>query len=78
MNETQKAKITRFVQDKLMAETVKDVILKEFLKPSPTMDVQTLAASRIAIDLLNNAFKELDRYAVKEDKKPGGLTQIGL
>lgn len=70
MNEVEKEKIKRFMSDKVMAEAVKESILETFLKPQKDKDVQTLAASRIAIDLFQEAFKDLQRYVSQE--KNGG------
>ena len=78
MNETQRAKIQRFLDDKIMSEAVKSVILGAFLKPSKKNDVQTLAAERIAIDLLEEGFKELNKYALEEKKEKAALSQVGL
>jgi len=71
-------KIKRFMQDKVMSESVKAVMLKAFLKTSGSKDVQTLAAERIAIDLLEEAYRELNKYASQEEKEEKILTQVGL
>lgn len=63
MNETVKQqKIARFLADEAMASIVKDVLLANYLKPAKDKDVQYLAASRIAIDLLQDGWRELERY----------------
>lgn len=56
-------KIKRFLADQSMQLAVKDTIQASFLKKNPTADVQFLAASRIALDLLEDAWKELHRTA---------------
>jgi len=61
-----------------MSESVKAVMLKAFLKTSGNKDVQTLAAERIAIDLLEEAYRELNKYASQEEKEEKILTQVGL
>lgn len=78
INETQKNKIDRFLNDEVMSEAVKEVILNSFLKPKPNRDVYQLAASRLAIDLLDESWKDLERFrnVVEQEKKQGG--QIGL
>ena len=78
MNDTQKEKIKRFVADKVLSESVQDVLLKSFLKPRNGQDIQLLAASRIAIDLLDEGFRELRNIAREETKPEKRLTQPGL
>lgn len=78
MNELAKQqKISRFLADTEMAAMVKDVLLATFLKPTKKDDVQYLAASRIAIDMLQDGFKALETYrsANRERATP---TQPGL
>lgn len=60
MNDTQKAKISRFLADKVMSEAVYDVLRESFLKDK-TRDIHVLAASRLALDLLRDGWKELER-----------------
>ena len=57
-------------------DAVHDVIMSSFLKPS-IKEVNYLAASRIAIDLLGDAWKELGRYA-KKDEVVVNKPQVGL
>lgn len=78
MNPTQKEKIQRFLADKVMAKSVFDVLLTEFLKPAPMADVNLLAASRVAIDLLQEGWKELEKCAVKEDPSTEIRQQVGV
>ena len=74
MNDAQIAKLEKFANDSTMLEAVKYVFFGSFLKPKKETDVQYLAASRIAIDLMNDAFKELERYkeSPPEKEKKGG------
>lgn len=58
-----------FVSDKIMYDTVKTVIQNSFLKKSSSESVHTLAAERIAIDLLSDAFRELDKFAAQEQRE---------
>lgn len=78
MNKARQEKIRRFVDDVVMNEAVYEVLLHSFLKEQPDKNVQTLAASRIAIDLLNDGFKELNRYKVIEepDNKSTEITYV--
>ena len=62
MDNTKKEKIKQFLNDRNMSATIKEVLIESFLKPKKDNDVQFLAASRIAIDLLNDAWTELRKY----------------
>jgi len=62
MDETQKGKITYFLNDKVMSGAVKSVIVASFLKKRPETDVQYLAASMLAVQFLEDAMVELARY----------------
>jgi len=78
MSELQKEKIRRFLADPVMYETIRGVITRTFLKPKGEENVQLLAAERIAINLLEEAFKELERHKAEEDKDVNKLKQVGL
>lgn len=65
MNDTKKAKIARFLDDKVMAEAVYSVLLDAFLNPR-TSDTNYLAASMIAIGQLKDAWKELEKQRPKD------------
>lgn len=78
MDERQKSKIISFLNDKTMSEAVYELLLEVFLKPPKDRDVQNLAASMIAIERLNEGFKELNRIK-NEQKEEGKRTlQVGL
>lgn len=62
MNDTQQEKLKRFLADQLMASTVKEFLQQHFLKPRAQTDVQVLAASRLAIDFLTEAWNDLETY----------------
>ena len=79
MNDAEKAKIQRFVEDSVMSNAVWEVLEAECLKPSKDRDVQNLAAKMIAIEILLNAWKELEKYKTDEQNKSGlSGKQIGL
>lgn len=77
MDELKRQKIKRFLEDEVMSEAVYGIILKTFLKPQKG-DVQILAASRIAIDLLDEAWKELSKLKSDEDNEDNIKVQVGL
>lgn len=56
------AKLKQFVNNPAMAEAVREVLFTTFTKPRAKLEVTTLAAERIAINLLDDAWKELQRY----------------
>ena len=70
MDETQKDKVRRFLSDKVMQEAVKSVLQDAFLKNRGDTDVHLLAASKRAIDLLQEGWKDLNKIkkAPKVDK----------
>ncbi len=78
MNQTQKEKIARFLDDKVLSETVQDVLLHAFLKTIDHADVNVLAASRIAIDLLQEGWKDLERYKKQTEIDTQTRSQVGL
>lgn len=69
-------KIRRFLADKEMSETVKSVLYKNFLQKREG-DVHTLAAQTLAVQFLEDAWRELERYR-PEPKREDKLTNPGL
>lgn len=67
MNEAKINKIIRFMSDPLMQEAVFEVVLKFFMKPKSTDQVNEQAASFIAIGQLQEAWKELARIEEREN-----------
>jgi hypothetical protein len=78
LDTTQQEKIKRFLADKIMSEAVKKVLREQFLKNHGTRDVQTLAAERLAISMLDMGFKELKKYANKAEQETKKEGNIGL
>ena len=78
MNDTQKDKINRFINDPTMSEAVYSVMLASFLKPRGDKDVQFLAASRIAIDLLEDSWKELRKLKIEKGRVEPKEYNIGV
>ena len=71
-------KIKRFVNDKEMAKAVHGVVLRAFLKPVKDQDIYMKAASRIAIDLLDDAWKELLKYKSEVATEKPSITNPAL
>ena len=78
MNDFQKAKIIKFINDKEMSDAVFQVVLDSFLKKKPNQDVYLLAASRLSVDFLTEGWAELEKHKNQVEEKIAGLKQIGL
>ena len=78
MNPDQKSKIIRFLDDQAMSQVVYDVLLRSFLKASKDRDVQNLAASMIAVERLDDAWKELAKLKNEQKVEREDRLQIGL
>ena len=63
----ERAKLKRFASDLAMKDAVYRVLLTAFLKPRKDADVHTLAAKSISIDMLQEAWKDIERY--REDER---------
>ena len=70
-------KIRDFVNDKIMAESVYRTLKHFFLKKRDTKDVTMLAVERLSALLLEDAWKDLQKFGQQE--KPGKIkVQQGL
>lgn len=65
MNPETKARITRFLNDEQTSNAVYSVLQTAFLKTRGT-DVHILAAGKLSIDFLNEAWKELEKCRIAE------------
>ncbi len=57
---------------------VKQFVTDQFLKSNKSTDVNYLAAKMIAIELLNSAWKEMDKQRERRDIPVSGSSQVGL
>lgn len=78
LNKTEENKIKGFMADEMMAGAVKKVLTETFLRSQKTADVNTLAAERIALILLDEAYKELKRYSNPQGQKERSIDNPGL
>lgn len=72
MTDYEHAKLERFVNDEGTFNAVKNSLRESFLKPKPNRDIYQLAGVTIAIGLLDEAYKDLEKLKngkVVEDKK---------
>ena len=79
MNDLKKAKLERFMRDDQTAQFVYEVIRDSYLSDDTNeKDIQYLAGERIAVSLLNKAWKDLNKYKIESDSSPPQLRQVGL
>lgn len=74
----EKAKITQFLNDKLLSETIFKVLRSIYTRKTAVNDVQTLAAERIAINLLEDALRELKSLQFIEERQDTRPTNPGI
>lgn len=78
LNDTEKAKVARFLLDATLSGAVYNVLLGTFIGKKASKDVNVAAAERIAVDLLNDAWRELEKCRAEEDTVINTITQVGL
>lgn len=64
--------------DKVMSEAVRDVLEKTLVQETGLRDVHILAAERLAIDFIANAWLELEKYKPEKEREASNLRQVGL
>ena len=77
MDESQTERVRRFLEDEMTSKAIYSIIMTEFEKKPKSLEVNYLAASRIAIDFLKEAWNELEKFRVKEQKETK-IRQVGL
>lgn len=75
MNQHEQERLHRFVSDSLMADVIKDQLQKVFLRKRDG-DVHTKAAQMMALDMLEEAWKELRYKGDVEKKRPPRQTGL--
>jgi hypothetical protein len=76
-NQLRQEKLTRFVNDEAMSRAVYETLLSKFLNDNIIQEVNVLAASRLSIKFLNDAWKEFEHYKiVRTDDKE--INNIGM
>lgn len=78
MKQLNEEKLKRFANDSEMNEAVKEVLLTTFLKKIPNADVNILASQTIAINLLLEAWREIDEYILENEEDKQERRQIGI
>jgi hypothetical protein len=72
------ARLQRFLQDETTAHLVKEVLVGSFLKPKQGEDTEMKAARFVAIGLLEDGWRELNKYKNKELDVSPASKQVGL
>lgn len=78
MDITKQDKVTRFLNDRVMSGTIYDVLLQSFLKKKDGEDTELKAARFMAIGLLDEAWKDLERVKNTKPEEIKGVGQIGM
>lgn len=74
MDPTRRAKIVQFISDQRMNDAVFNVIRDVFLKPGHATDVHFNASRFLALEQLQLAWRELERYKIDADKETEART----
>ena len=79
MTQIQKDKIARFLEDTLLSDTVRGILIENTLtQPIKQHEIHYLAAQRLAIDIIKEAWKEMERCKSQVEKKETTSYNIGL
>ena len=72
MDAEKKARIRGFMNDVGTSNAIYDELMRIFTKPQEVTNTEVLAAERIAINCLQDAWKELSRFKFgeKEEREP--------
>lgn len=78
MNDAQKEKLKKFANDKAMTDSVYTLLLNSFLKKRAGQDIYHLAASRLSVDFLTEAWRDLESYKEVQEEISTGVKQVGI
>ena len=79
MTQIQKDKIVRFLEDTLLSDTVRDILTVNVLtQPIKQHEIHYLAAQRLAISIIQEAWEEMERCKSQVEKKETTQHNIGL
>lgn len=78
MDKQKQEKIRRFLSDAVMSASVYEAIASSFLKSKGTRDIHVLAAERVAMILLDEAWNDLLRYKQTEPKEDKPMVNPAL
>lgn len=78
MKDFEQEKIRQFIHDEVMNNAVFTLIQNTFLRKKGNRDVNTLAAERLAIEFLDDAWKEMEKLKVGETSTSQHVDNVGL
>jgi hypothetical protein len=78
INDAKRAKIKRFLDDEAMSTYVREAIQESFLKARTNKEIHYLAAKSLAVEFLDEAFKDLHRFYEDRPRESTEAKQIGL
>lgn len=78
MNKEREARIKKFMSDVETANAVREMLTKSFLRKRERSDIYMAAAERLAIDLLEDAWRELEKIKGQDESEKRDLSQVGL
>ncbi len=78
MNIDTRERIRKFVADEATCKIVFAFIQDVYLRPTKSKDVHVLAASRLAIDNLQEAWDEMSRFSSRKEDTITEKQQIAL
>lgn len=74
MTKEREERLKKFANDRATSEAVRAFVLSIFLKPRSKLDVHEQAAERIAINLLQDAWADLERLRTETGGKASDET----
>lgn len=74
MDNLEKEKLNQFANDTAMNRAVRKLIESAILKPKGNKDVNYLAAERVALDVVAEAWKDLDKFKPESDREDRVVT----
>jgi hypothetical protein len=77
-NDIKQSKIDKFLNDETLVEVIYSEIKKELLKSHNCMEVNVLAAERLAIMYFDEAWKSLLKNKTKVQQENKQIVQVGL
>lgn len=69
MNEKEILNIRAFINEKDMSDTVKAVLMRNFLRSRQGADVHVLAAQTLAVQFIGDAWAEMERHKKNTNEK---------
>lgn len=76
MDASARERVKRFASDEKTAKAVYELLLQAFLRPR-SHDVYMLAASKLAVDYLNEAWRDVES-SKNDDGESKGTGQVGI